>query len=344
MRRRDFIMAFVSAAAVSATRAIGRAQAQQEAKAYRIAFVSPSEPVGHMNEGRKEDPGYNAFFHRLRELGYIEGQNLVIERYSAEGRTEHWAEMAGEIVRSNPDLIFVEQYRLVRDFKAATNTIPIVGYGGDPVAFGIVSSLARPGGNITGITADTGPRQGTSLEVKSLEFLREMVPTASRVAYLASSAMWESPYGSVLREQAQSLKISLLGPPLTPPFDEAEYRRVFAAIVEARADALIVPGQTENFTNRRLIVELAETYGLPAVHPSRLFTEIGGLMSYNSDVPDAYRHAADQSDQILKGAKPGDIPFYQPTKYELTINLNTAKALGLTIPQSILALANEVIE
>ncbi|HEV2551049.1 MAG TPA: ABC transporter substrate-binding protein [Stellaceae bacterium] len=323
-----------------AASAIGHAQAQQKAKVYRIAVVAPSGSIGNWTE-TGTSRGFRAFFGRLRELGYIEGRNLVVERYSAEGRTEHWTEMAGEVVRSNPDLIFVLQYRLVRDFKAATNTIPIVGYGGDPVAFGIVSSLARPGGNITGVTGDTGTRQ-----FKLLPLLREMVPTASWVAYLASPAVWDSPYIPPFREQAQSLKISLLGPPVTPPFDEAEYRRVFTAMATAGADAMIVSDQVENFANRRLIVELAAEYRLPAIYGNggRDWTDIGGLLSYGSDFPEHYRHAADQVDQILKGAKPGDIPFYQPMKFELTVNANTAKALGLTIPQSILALADEVIE
>jgi putative ABC transport system substrate-binding protein len=330
MNRRELLIAVLLGAAT-----IGHAHAQQ--KLYRIAVVSPSDPVGDMNEtGTRR---YRAFFHRLRQLGYTEGQNLIVARYSADGRTEHWAEMAAEVVRHNPDLIFVQMYRLARDFRTATETIPIVGYGGDPVAFGIVSSLARPGGNITGVTGDTGTRQG-----KSLELLREMVPAASRAGWLASPAIWESPYGPPLREQAQSMKISLLGPPLTPPFDEAEYRRVFAAMAQAGADALIVAGQVENITNRRLIVELAETYRLPAVYSSRESAEIGGLMSYGPDIQDAYRHAADQVDQIFKGTKPGEIPFYQPTKFELVVNLKTAKTLGLSVPQSVLALADEVLE
>ena len=316
---------------------MGRAEAQQRARVYRIAVVNPSMPVGDMNETGSRL--YRAFFQRLRQLGYVEGQNLSVERWSGEGRTEHFAELAGEVVRSKPDLIFVQEYRLMRYFKPATDTIPMVGYGGDPTAFGIVSNLARPGGNITGVMGDTGTGFG-----KPFQFIREMIPAASRAAFLASPAIWDSPYGPAIREQAQKMGMSLLGPPLTAPFQEAEYRRVFAAMVQEGADALLVSGQMENTTNRRLIVELAEKYRLPAIYTWRDFTEIGGLLAYGADLQDVSRHAAEQVDQIFKGTKPGDIPFYQPTRFELTINLKTAKALGLTIPFSLIASADEVIE
>jgi putative tryptophan/tyrosine transport system substrate-binding protein len=211
---------------------------------------------------------------------------------------------------------------------------------GDPIAEGIVSSLARPGGNITGVTITAGYEIGG----KRLEVLREMVPSASRVAWLASRTQWDGPDGTSLREAAERSKVSLLGPPLDAPLDEAEYRRVFASMAQEGVDALIVNGQSENFINRRLIVELADEARLPAIYSFREFAEIGGLMVYGIDLPDIFRHAADQVAEIFKGAKPGEIPFYQPTKFELLVNLKTAKALGIQIPQSILARADEVIE
>ncbi|HEV2549204.1 MAG TPA: ABC transporter substrate-binding protein [Stellaceae bacterium] len=329
MNRRAFI------AGVTVTAAIGRAWAQQ--RVYRLAVVSPSARAAEMSEtGSRE---YNAFFRRLRDLGYVEGQNLAIARYSGEGKTEDFAELARAVVRRNPDLIFVAMYRLAHAFEEATGTIPMVGIGGDPVAFGVTSSLARPDRNVTGVTGDTGAR-----ESKSLALLLEMVPGVSRVAFLASPGIWESPYVPALREGAERLKVSIIGPPLDAPFDEAEYRRVFAAMARAGANALMVSGQVENLTNQRLIVDLADKYRLPAIYFSRASTEIGGLMAYGPDILDMWRHAADQVDQIFKGAKPADIPFYQPTKFELTVNGKTAKALGLTVPQSILGLADEVIE
>jgi putative ABC transport system substrate-binding protein len=267
-------------------------------------------------------------------------QNLSVARYSGQGRTEHFAELAREVVRGNPDLIFVDTSRLTREIKAATDTIPVVSIGSDPVGFGIVSNLARPGGNITGSTADAG----VEIIGKLLDLLREMVPTASRVAWLASPAVWESPAGAALREAAQRMKISIVGPPLDPPFEEAGYRRVFEAMMQEGVDALVVDYQAENFTDRQLIVGFAEKARIPAIYPSRLFAEVGGLMAYGMDIRDLYRHAADQVDQLLNGTKPSDIPFYQPTKFELVINLKTAKALGLTVPPTLLATADEVIE
>jgi putative ABC transport system substrate-binding protein len=332
VRRRDFIAGLLFAGVIP------RAQAQQTAKVNRIAIVHPSDPVGRLTE--TGTPYYRAFFHRLREIGYVEGQNLAVERYSAEGRTEHFAELAREVVRSNPDLIFVSQYRLARDFKAATSTIPIVASGGDPTAYGVVSSLARPGGNITGVMADVGVEGGS----KSLEILQEMVPTASRVASLVSRVNWETPYTAALQEAAHRINVSIIGPPLEAPFHEKEYRRVFAAMAQGGADALLVSSQIENVTNQKLIVELAEEYGLPAIYPSRDFTEIGGLVAYGVDFLDIVRHAADQIDEIFKGANPGEIPIYQPTRFELTINMKTAKTLGLTVPFSLVARADEVIE
>ena len=333
MRRRDFIVGLLCAAPAELARA------QQKAQVYRIAVVSPSEPVGAMSETGSRT-GYHAFFLRLRQLGRIDGQNISVARYSGLGQTEHFAELAREVVRGNPDLIVVTSSRLTREIKAATNTIPVVSVGADPVGFGIVSNLARPGGNITGSTSDAG----VEIMGKSLELLREMVPTASRVAWLASPAYWASPFAAALREAAQRMKISIIGPPLDPPFDEAGYRRVFEAMMQEGVDALVVPDQPEHFTKRRLIVGFAEKARIPAIYPSRVFADVGGLMAYGVDIRDLYRHAAEQVDQVLNGTKPSDIPFYQPTKFELVINLKTAKALGLTIPQSLLLRADQVIE
>jgi putative ABC transport system substrate-binding protein len=340
MRRRDFIVGLLCAAPVEL------AQAQQKAQVYRIAVVHQSERVGVMSEtGSFTGPAYSlelyrAFFLRLRQLGRIEGQNFSVARYSGQGRTEHFAELAREVVRGKPDLIFVNSSRLTPEIEAATDTIPVVSIVSDPVAWGIVSSLARPGGDVTGSTVDAG---GVEIIGKLLDLLREMVPTASRVAWLASPAVQEIA-GAALREAAQRMKISIVGPPLDPPFEEAEYRRVFEAMMQEGVDALVVDYQTQNFTNRRLIVGFAEKARIPAIYPSRVFAEVGGLITYGVDPQDLYRHAAEQVDQVLNGTKPSDIPFYQPTKLELVINLKTAKALGITVPPSLLATADEVIE
>jgi putative ABC transport system substrate-binding protein len=333
MRRREFIAGLV------VTTAIGRAQAQQNAKVYRLTLVHASHTPSDLSETGSSE--YRAFFQRLRQLGYVEGQNLVVERFSANGRTEQFAEVAAAAARANSDVMFVGGDRLATAVKASTDTVPMVAIVADPVALRLVSSLARPSGNITGVTADPGK----DFWGKQIELLHEMVPTASRVGWLASPKLWEgSTAGVVLQEAAKRLKISLIGPPLAAPIQEAEYRRVFDAMAQAGAGALLVSGQPENTTNSRLIVELAAATRLPACYPYLEFAALGGLMAYGVDLPDMCRHAADQVNQILKGEKPGDIPFYQPTKFPLAINLKTAKALGITVPPTLLIAADEVIE
>jgi putative ABC transport system substrate-binding protein len=332
VRRRGFIAGLVVATVT------GHARAQQTTKVNRIAIVHPSDSVADLTEtgGLRH---YRALFEELRRMGYIEGQNLLIDRYSGEGRAENYPELAHKVVGLNPRLI-VAVGRLVRDIKAATTTIPIVAISADPVANGLVSNLARPGGNITGVSIDAGPE----IQGKRLEFLHDVVPRVSKVAYLASRSVWDTGYGAPMREAAMRTGVFLIGAPFDGPFNEAEYRRVFAAMAQAGAEALVVVDQTENFTNRRLIVELAAKGRLPAIYPYREHVELGGFMAYTSDRPDLFRHAANEIDQIFRGTWPGDIPFYQPIKFELVINLKTAKTLGLTIPLALLARADEVIE
>jgi putative ABC transport system substrate-binding protein len=341
MRRREFITGL----GVAATWPLG-AHAQQSSKVYRVAWVSASEPVADMNES-SGDRGYRAFIEELRWLGYVEGRNLILERYSGDGRTEHYGELANDVVRTKPDLIFTVA-DIVSPIKSATVTIPIVVITGDPLVLGLATSLAHPGGNITGVSVDGG------LEVwgKRLAILKETVPGLSRVGFLvprrgrslvsSNANAVRAPEVLVAVEAGQQMGISVFANPLNGALQEAEYRRVFAAMSLDRLDALIVSAAEESFTNRRVIVELAEKARLPAIYAWPEYVELGGLMAYASDVPEIYRHAARQIDQILKGAKPRDIPFYQATKYELIVNLRTAKALGLTFPPSLVA--DEVIE
>jgi putative ABC transport system substrate-binding protein len=221
MKRREFIASLLFSAVTP------HVQAQQPAKVYRIAIVHPSFPVKEMSETGSL-PTYKALFGELRRLGYIEGQNLIVERYSGEGRTAHYAALASEVVRQQPDVIFAASVRMVRNFKAATATIPIVGTMGDPVAYGLVSSWARPGGNITGVSVHPG------LEIfgKRLGLLRELIPTVSRVGLLVSqdnSRDWAD-----FREVAQQAGISPVGTPLEGTIQEAEYRRVFKVMTGER--------------------------------------------------------------------------------------------------------------
>ena len=334
MRRRDFIAMVGASAAWNSL-----ARAQKLANGHRIAIVAASESVSELTEGGG-NPHYEAFLQELRQLGDVEGQNLVIERYSGEGRTEHYDELVDEVVSRNPDLIFATTSLLVRRFKKATATIPIVGFTADPIAYGIVETLARPGGNVTSVSADAG----VEIWAKRLQFAREVVPKAARVAFLTYRLSWEGAQGNVLREVARSAGIELLGPPLDDPVQPPEYERVVTLMAQQNANALIVGDISNNFTYRKLIVDLAAVNRLPAIYPYREYVPLGGLMAYAVDSQDLLRHAANQVDRILRGEKPGEIPYYQPRTFELMVNLKTAKALGIDMPLSLLVRADEVIE
>jgi putative tryptophan/tyrosine transport system substrate-binding protein len=331
MRRREVIAGLLIAVA------LGRAQAQQPRKIHRIAMVSPKTPVTEMTEAQLPD-----LFGELRRLGYIEGQNLVVERYSGEGRVENYAAMARDVVRRDPNLICVIDggIALLPIFKAATSKIPIVGLTGFPVHYGIVASLAHPGGNITGVTVEAG----TEIMSKRFEILREAVPGMSKVALLATRGYLEAPSVLALRKAAAEMKVSFVAAGVEAPFNEIEYRRAFTAIAQQSVEGLIVFDEAVNFVNRMPIVELAREHHLPAIYPFREFVDIGGLMAYAIGTDEVHRHLADQIDLVLKGTSPAEIPFYQPTKFKLIINLNAAKVLGIALPSSLLARADEVIE
>ena len=333
MRRRDFITALGAAATWPLA-----ARAQQPAKMKRIAFVRPAGPVSEASVSGS--PYYRAFFEELSRLGYVEGQNLGVERYSGEGRPERYAELARDVVNTHPDLIIAVAARLSLDFKTATTTIPIVSLINDPIALGLVPSIARPGGNITGVTISGG----LELIGKRMGLLVEAMPKLSTVSYLVSRPYWEDPRGAAAREAAKQAGISLKAALLGSAFDEAEYQRVFRSMEQDRADALMVSDEAEHTPNRATIVELAAKGRIPTIYSYREFVEVGGLMAYSIDLADMYRRLANLIDKILRGANPADIPFYQPTKFELSINLKTAKALGLEMPAMLLGRADEVIE
>jgi len=272
-------------------------------------------------------------------LGYAEGENLTIERYSAEGHHEHYSDLVREIVTRNPDVIVTGTNPVVIAFKAATSTIPVVAFMLDPLHAGLVTSLSRPGGNLTGITLDAG------IEIcgKRLAILKEAIPSIAKAAFLGMREGWEGTSGQVLRDASDRLGISLtfMLPQQGTP---SEIERVFAAMEQQRPDAVLVSGEGDLYANRVLIAELAEKTRLPTICPYRDYVEAGALMGYAVDLAELLRRMADDVHQILKGGKPGDIPIYQPTKFELLINLKTAKALGLTVPSTLLASAAEVIE
>jgi putative ABC transport system substrate-binding protein len=333
MRRRDFIagigVAIVWSLAV---------RAQQTGQMKRIAIVSPATAVGDMSiTGNRI---YRAFFEELARVGYVEGQNLVVERYSGEGRTESYASIARDVVSTSPDVIFAVSTVLALNFKMVTSMVPIVAITGDPVTAGLVNSLARPGGNITGVTVDAG----SSLHGKRVEFLVAASPKSSNARLLGSQSSWDGSGGSAVREAAKQIGISLAIALLDGQINEALYQRAFYLMERESVDALVVADQPEHFTYRRLLVELAAEHRIPAIYPYREHVELGGLMSYSADLPGIFRRTAHQIAAVLKGISPAEIPFYRPTKFELVINLKTAKALGLEFPPTLLARADEVIE
>jgi len=334
MRRREFIAGISGAAAVWPV----AAWAQQSERVRRIAIFHPAIPTTLLTE-TGGGSAWRAFFGELRRLGYIEGQNLIIERYSAEGHHERYAELARQIVAGNPDVIVTGTNPVVTAFKAATSTIPVVAFMLDPLHAGLVTSLNRPGGNLTGITLDAG------IEVwgKRLEVLKEAIPSTAKAAFLGMRGGWEGSSGQVLRDAAAQLGISLTFT-LPERGTPSEIERVFAEMEQQRPDAVLVSGEGDLYAHRQLIAELAEKKRLPTMCPYRDNVEAGALMGYAVDLAELLRRMADDVHRILNGASPGDIPIYQPTKFELLINLKTAKALGLTIPPTLLARADEVIE
>jgi putative ABC transport system substrate-binding protein len=272
-------------------------------------------------------------------LGYVEGQNLLIERYSGEGQASHYPDLVREVVNRNPDVIMAIANDLVLELKTMTTTIPIVGLFAYPVESGIVASLAQPRGNITGVAVNIGEEQWD----KRIQLLRHLVPNLTKLAVLETRRnrnAWEA----VMPYFSQRWAVTFVGPTLNHPLNEDEYRRVFAAIVQDGAEGIMVNDEQEHFANLRFIVELAEKARLPAIYTFKTFVQDGGLMSFGADLTEHVRDAAVIIGQILKGAKPADIPVRQPTKFELVINLKTAKALGLTVPPELLTTADEVIE
>jgi putative ABC transport system substrate-binding protein len=332
MRRREFTAGVLLAAVPWPVRA------QQRATPPRIAIFHPAIPTTLLTE-TGGGSAWRAFFSELRRLGYVEGENLIIERYSAEGHHERYANLAREIVTSNPDLIVTGTNPVVIAFKAATSTLPIVAFMLDPLKAELVTNLAKPGGNLTGITLDAG------IEIwgKRLEILKEAVPSTAKAAFLGMRDGWEGSFGQFLRDAAGRLGISLISM-LPQQGTPSEIERVFAEMEQHRPDAVLVSGEGDLYAHRQLIAELTQKHRLPAMCPYRDYADAGALMAYTVDLAELLRRMADDVHKILHGAKPGDIPIYQATKFQLLINLKTAKALSLTLPPALLARADEMIE
>jgi putative tryptophan/tyrosine transport system substrate-binding protein len=334
MRRREFITLLGGAATAWPLAAWAQ---QTQRGSYRIAMLHPSHPVTELTENSSL-PYYRAFFDELRRLGYIEGRNLTVERYSVEGHVENSSAIARSAASRNPDLIFTIGDLLVRALREATSTVPIVVLTRDPVAEGLIQSLARSTGNITGVTAVVAPE----IYAKRVQLLREIVPTLSKVGIL----MVPEPgnFETQTRQIVQTAGVAVVEPTRVESNSDTEYRRVLTAISQAGAEALLINDHVQHVTKRQVIIEQALKLNLPTIYTSRSFVEAGGLMAYGFEVTEILRQGARQIDKVLKGSNPGDIPFYQPVKFELVINLKAAKEIGLTVPPSMLSLADELIE
>jgi len=306
------------------------AQAQQPGKPPTIGYLGGGGPIS-------QRAWVDAFVQRLRELGCIDGRTVAIEYRWGEGRPERYADFAAEFVRRKVDLIFANSTEPALAAKRATSIIPIIfPVAGDPIGSGLVSSLARPGGNITGLS-----NLATDLAAKRLEILREVFPGLRRLAVMANTDF----SGAVSERNEIDAAARTLGLEIVPlPIRRAEDIASALEGLKGRVDALYVVGDPLANLNRVRINTFALVARLPTIYVQREYVEAGGLMSYGPNFPDLNRRAADYVDKVLRGAKPADLPVEQPTKFDLTVNLITARALGITVPPTLLTRADEVIE
>jgi putative tryptophan/tyrosine transport system substrate-binding protein len=323
MRRRDFLIAAACALADRPS----RVRAQQSSRIWRIGFIA-----------HRYEKFYDPLFSGLRELGYVEGQNLVVERRYAEGDAERFKEFAREMVRLGVDAIIVVTTPAAMAARNETKTIPIVHPAAiDPVGTGLIASLAHPGGNVTGLAVLNG-----ETSAKRLELLQEVIPGLSKGAILWNSA---NPANSLAFRETESagqkLGVALVSEEVRSP---ADFESAFAAMAERRPDVLLVIQDALTLQHRRKIIDFTLQNKIPGMFVGREWVEEGGLMSYGDRLPERYRRAADIVDKVLRGTKPADIPVEQPTTFELTVNLKTAKAIGLTLSPAFLARADQVIE
>jgi putative ABC transport system substrate-binding protein len=325
MKRREFITILGGVAAWSVT-----ARAQQRAKIARIGFLRYASP---------HEKQFNAFRNGLRALGYVEGQNIVIEQRYAAGALDRLGELAADLVRLDMDVIVVDGSRTAMAAKAATRAVPVVfSLASDPVAEGLAASMARPGGNLTGLTLSVGYQ----LAGKRVEMLKDIKPDISRLAVLAQpDNLTTRPY---LLEVEKACAVLGLIMRTFEARSLDDLPRAFAAMMEWRADGLTTLPDGLLFSQRARIVTLALDSKLAAVHPEAEFVQAGGLVSYGPSLADLFRRAASYVDKILKGTKPAELPIEQPSKFELVVNLEAARTLGLTINREFLLRADEVIE
>ena len=305
-------------------------QAQHATHVPRLGLLMPGSATGYASR-------MEAFRHGLRDLGYVEGRTITLEYRFADGQFDRLPALVAELVQLPVDVLVVDGAAAIRAAQHATTTIPIVMVGiGAPVEAGFVASLARPGGNITGLTLHDPEVAG-----KRLELLKQAVPGITRVAYLWHAVVHTARHLHEAETAARALALQLHPVEVREPYP---FDQAFATMAEAHADALLTQPSAVFWDRRTQIMELAARRQLPGIYPEREFTEAGGLMAYGASVTANFRRAATYVDKILKGTKPADLPVEQPVKFELVINLKTAQALGITIPPTLLILADEVIQ
>ena len=332
MKRREFI-GLVGGATVAWPLSV---HGQQPVKVHRVAYVVSTSPLSELVGVNPSHPHARAFLQAMRDLGYAEGRNLVLERRSAEGQFGRLPEIIQELVSINVDVILSPTNVVTQAAKKITQTVPIVMVAVSlPVERGFVQSLAKPGNNITGVALEVG------LEIvgKKLQLMKELLPKMERLALLHASDA-DDLYMQYAERTSRELGFKLLFVEDAPK----DYSGAFARIMQERPDALFVAASPNNYANRGQILKFAEESRLPAMYFTREFAALGGLISHGTNLPDLYVRAAEYVDKILKGAKPADLAVQLPTKFDLVINLKTAKALELTVPVLVLGQANEVIE
>ena len=336
MRRREFIATFGTITGAGLVWPLV-ARGQQGSK--RLAIFSPSESSALMHE-HSENRYYKALFEELGRLGWAEGKNLKVEAYGREQFTSGPDALAAEIVRNNPDVIYTIGPGSI-GFKSATSRIPVVAVTGDPVALGMAESLAHPGGNFTGVSIDAGP----SIHGKRIALLREMFPAMSKLGCLALRFQWNGPISApAIRAVTASMGLPLAVSLLEFGASEADYRAAIESLRRDGADAIMVMDSPDVFRNSALLAGLVGEFRLPSMFTFVEPVQAGALMAYSFDLLELYKRAANDIDSILRGTKPGDIPFYQVSNFKLSINLSAAKRLGISVPPALVASADNVID
>ncbi|MHB2207554.1 ABC transporter substrate-binding protein [Methylobacterium sp. CM6257] len=312
-------------------------QAKAAEKTYRIALVHPSRALTQMTKGGQIY--FRGFFEELEKRGYVEGKNLSVSRFSAEGVADKYELISKEAVESNPDVIISSSDRIVLILSRLTSTIPILSFMTDPVAYRVASSISHPGGNVSGVMVNP------SLDIwkKRVEYLKEIIPDTKQIFVLSARSLWESPAIASIREAIEQSGCTMVGPPVESPHREPQYQAAFSEAART-AQACIVSTSLENLSNKELVVRLSNEHRLASIYPVREYVDVGGLIAHDVDLPNLWIQLARQTSEALAGMSVAEMPFYQPFRLRLIINLKTADDIRVKIPAELLARADEVLD